>query len=737
MHPSCVDRPRTPIWAHSANVHNQWQSLTDHLTNVARIAHEFGAAFGAGDYCYYAGLWHDVGKADPAWQAYLERAAVSGRRGGTVDHKAAGVALAANAAAEWLAFTLQGHHGGLPDSATMGSVLADKVTRPGCQAALAWMRGEFGQERPADALALSGEFLDDRYAVELLTRLVFSALVDADSLDTAAHMAGGEATAATVGPSMEELWKRFENYHEANSTSGDATVGAVRTSIYEGCLQHADDPTGIFRLSAPTGGGKTRAAMAFALRHAIAHGQRAIIVAVPYLSITEQTVATYRAIFEAGYDDGPVVLEHHSAITDDSPERADGDESSAALWRRAASENWDARIIVTTTVQLFESLFANRRSKARKVHRLANSLIVLDEAQALPGPLLDPILDVLKGLCTHFHSSVVLSTATQPAFDTIPAFQGATAIDLIADTAGLFEKLHRVTYEWRIEGLTGWGDVAAWLRDEHQAMVIVNLKRHAMELLDELEGMPGVIHLSTALCGKHRRQALEEVRRRLRAGERCILVSTQVVEAGVDISFPVVFRALGPLDSILQAAGRCNREGELGKNGGRVVIFRGGDGKTPPGWYETATGMTAAFVRRKGFDPDDARWIAAYFRDLFEARDTDERRIQEKREGFDFPRVAQEFRMIEDDSESVVVTSYGTELERQQVRDWLDQLLSEPAKARAVLRQLQPYTVSLRRSEMAKQQQWIGDVGGLIKEWTGDYDELRGLIAASQGWVII
>jgi CRISPR-associated endonuclease/helicase Cas3 len=725
------------MWAHSENINRKWQTLADHLRNVATIAGDFGAAFGAREWCYYAGLWHDAGKADPAWQEYLQVSAATRRRGRTIDHKAAGVSLATEAGAGWLAFALQGHHGGLPDSATVRSVLADKVARPGCQAALAWMRGEFGAAMPADALAMPTQVARDPYATELLTRLVFSALVDADSLDTAAHMEGSTVVETARGPSMEELWERFATYHRAHAVSGDPSIAAVRTAIYDDCIRHADDPTGVFRLPAPTGGGKTRAAMAFALQHAIAHGQRSIIVAIPYLSITEQTVATYREIFEAGYEDGRVVLEHHSAMAEsDADDDGDGEESVAALWRRSASENWDARIIVTTTVQLFESLFAARRSKARKVHRLANSVIILDEAQALPGALLAPILDVLKGLCAHFRSSVVLSTATQPAFETIPAFSGVAATDLVSNTSGLFEALRRVTYEWRTESGAEWPEVADWLRGEHQAMVIVNVKRHAMELLDELEGVAGVIHLSSALCGAHRRAVLDDVRRRLHAGERCLLVSTQVVEAGVDISFPVVFRALGPLDSIIQAAGRCNREGELGPGGGRVIVFRGGDERVPPDWYRTATDTTSAFVARDGFDVHDARWVAAYFRELFQMKDTDARKIQEKRRTFEFPEVAQLFRMIDDDSQPVVVTGYGTEAERQQVLDWLDELRTQPAKTRAILRKLQPYTVSLRRREMSTLRTWIGDVGGLVSEWTGGYDEIRGLVTADPEWIL-
>ena len=560
--------------------------------------------------------------------------------------------------------------------------------------------------------------------------MTYSALVDADSLDTEAHDLGGEPPARGDCATLKELWTRYEAFLQRGAGPPETDVNSTRREVHEACLRAAALQSGIFKLTVPTGGGKTRSAMAFALRHGIEHGMRRVVVAVPFTTITQQTARAYRCIFEDGYGDGDrVVLEHHSAAVEAAEETSGDDGPQAdAVWRRLASENWDAPIIVTTTVQLFESLFSNRRSKTRKLHNLARSVIVLDEAQALPTGLLAPILDGLGQLTEHYGSSVVLSTATQPAFDVLPEFQSIRAREIVADNARHFDALRRVAYDFsNADEPNAWSEVAAWMRNERVAVAIVNTKRHAMELLDAMDD-PDVLHLSTLLCGVHRNEVIDEVRRRLAAGEPCRVVSTQVIEAGVDLDFPTVFRSVAPLDAIIQAAGRCNREGTLGGLG-RVVVFRPPDDASPLGVYQSGRDIAEMVRRLPGFDPNDPAWVRRYFELLLEmAVDPDRNNVQGARDSLDFPAVADRFRMIDDETRDVIVDY--PESSAPEIDMLVEQLLSRDRPAREILRDLQPRMVGLHRREYDEllRDRFITEVMPCVGRWpSGYYDSVRGI----------
>ncbi|HUZ84767.1 MAG TPA: CRISPR-associated endonuclease Cas3'', partial [Gaiellales bacterium] len=719
------------VYAHSPGPDGRWQPLVEHLRNVAELARAFAEPFGAGELCYRLGLWHDLGKFDPAFQRYLADCVdhPGGHQRGP-DHKAAGSRLAAEHAGP-LALAIQGHHGGLHAAAELAPWLAERSTGPAVVAALAVARRQIPDVDPPEPVSLPAGIEHDRAAAELFVRLAFSALVDADRLDTERHFRPEAADRRGSDRSIAELWARFLDRQQAfvaarAAAAASDVVRQARDAIYRACLDAAPQPPGLFRLTVPTGGGKTRSGMAFALRHALEHGQRRVIVAVPFITITEQTAEVYRGLLEHPSDARPAVLEHHSGV--DAPDDPDGDFHSTAEWRRLAAENWDAPVIVTTTVQLFESLFGNGTSRSRKLHRLAGSVIILDEAQALPAFLLTPILDALRHLCAHFGTTVVLSTATQPAFDAIPAFD-IPAREIVPDPARYFAALRRVRYEWRTDPALTWAEVAALMADEAQALAVANTKQDALDLLDVLDD-PDALHLSTLLCGAHRREVVETIRRRLAAGEPCRVVSTQVVEAGVDLDFPVVLRAYGPLDGIIQAAGRCNREGRLAA--GRVIVFRPAEGHLPSGAaYRAGTGVTGALLGRGDLDPDDPAVSARYFRQLFTAISTDRERIQALRERLDFPEVAARFQMIEP-SESVAVTGYGSAQERAEVQDILAQLSAGTPNARRLLRRLQPYLVSLPtyQAERYRSQGLIEPVMPGLGEWHGEYHETRGIVAA-------
>ncbi len=730
---SAPDQGTPLLYAHSRNDRGERQLLVDHLRNVAKLARDLTTPFGGGDLAFLAGLWHDVGKADPAWQRRLIECEKGERSRIGLDHKCAGALLAEEADLQMVGLLIHAHHGGLRDPhKDFAPWLKEKRLLPGPGKALEALRAAMPELTRHDAATFPAHVTKDALSAEFFLRLTYSALVDADSLDTEAHKLGGAPPGRGSAFTLGELWERYRAFLARQPPAPDNPVNRVRREVHDACLQAASKPRGVFRLTVPTGGGKTRSAMAFALRHGIEHGLRRIIVAVPFTTITQQTARVYRDIFEnASPDPGPVVLEHHSAGTEGAGAASDDDDrfTPEDVWQRLAADNWDAPVVVTTTVQLFESLFSNRRSKTRKLHNLAGSVIILDETQALPAGLLSPILDGLRQLTENYGASVVLSTATQPAFELIKEFSDINAHEIVPDHARHFETLTRVKYEWRTDERNQWPEVAAWMRKERSALAIVNTKRHAMELLDALDD-PDVLHLSTLLCGAHRNDVLDEIRRRLDAGEPCRVVSTQVVEAGVDLDFATVFRAEAPLDAIFQAAGRCNREGKLDGRG-RVVVFRPPDDASPQGVYRSGRDIARVVRQLPNFDPNDPGAVRQYFALLFGAAvNPDQKKIQSLRKSLDFPAVADKSRMIDEDTCDVIVDY--PETHARDIERLAEQLRTRERPAREILRQLQPHTVSLHRREYERLRvkSFIEEVMPGIGRWHGTYDAVRGIVEA-------
>jgi CRISPR-associated endonuclease/helicase Cas3 len=610
---------------------------------------------------------------------------------------------------ELLGLCVQGHHGGL--QAATGFV--------------AWLRDAAIAQRAGVALEVAARelpaletlgrvevplWMRSREDGELLVRMLFSCLVDADFLDTESHFDSGSSDTRATAFDAASLHRNVVAYRATlEHTESSRAVREVRSHIAASCERAAERAPGLFRLTAPTGGGKTIASLAFALRHAARHGHQRVVVAIPYTSIIDQTARTYRAAL----GDARSVVEHHSAVRPD--DRDDHEPTADANWARLAAENWDAPVIVTTTVQLFESLFGNQTSTCRKLHNLTRSVLVLDEVQMLPAGLLDPILDVLRDLVDHYGTTVVLSTATPPRYSH-PRF--ADVEEIVDDPEGLFLQLERVTYEFPDERWS-WDEVASRLADQRQAMAVLNTKRDAVALVQALadQGVHDVFHLSTLLCGAHRADVLDRVNERLARGERCLLVATQVVEAGVDLDFPAVFRAMGPLDRIIQAAGRCNRNGRMSR--GRVVVFRPEAGGLPSGVYRTATEMTAGWFRL-GNDVHDVAAVSNWFHNLYGTVRTDKHEIQRLRSRGEYPEVARLFRMVEDDTEDVIVP-YPAAGGLPSVERTVDALANRTGSARELRRALGPYVVALRRRavERARDRGLVEPVIDGLWSWRG------------------
>jgi CRISPR-associated endonuclease/helicase Cas3 len=723
-------------YAHSKNEAGERHGLVEHLTAVAERARAFADPFGAGDLAHWAGLWHDLGKFHPDFQEYLRACeAAPGKKQRGPDHKRAGATLAMGHL-QPLAFLVKGHHGGLPSMQELPGWLKERSAQDAVGTALAAARAALGAALDPPTPPAFPAWANDPLASELFVRMLFSTLVDADCLDTERHFNPDRAGARSDAPPLDELWRRFEaDQTRMLAKATDTPVNRVRREVYDACLAAAARAPGFFRLTVPTGGGKTRSGLAFALRHALAHGLDRAVVAIPYTSIIDQTAQVYREILEDGDagDDGRAVLEHHSAVA----AREDAEEAPvtpAAAWGRLATENWDAPVVVTTTVQLFQSLLGQRTGVCRKLHNVARSAIVLDEVQTLPPHLLEPTLDVLRELVAHYGVSVVLCTATQPALDAAPGFDGLPDVrEIVPDPARHFAALARVNYEWR--GATeqwSWERAADELRGAARGMAVVNTKGDALALLDALDD-PDALHLSTLLCGAHRRAVLAEVRRRLDGGEPCRLVATQVVEAGVDLDFPLVLRALGPLDRVVQAAGRCNREGRL-DGLGRVVVFAPEEGRQPPGAYRVGTDTTQVLLRAApdGLDLDDPAVYRDYFRRFYDGMELDREGVQRLRRSFDYPEVARRFRLIEEDTVSLVVRYRGAGEKGEEGTDvdaLLEALRARPQRGRAILSRLQPYLVGVRQAALDRYRQdgLVLEVIEGLWEWGGKYDAVRGL----------
>lgn len=586
------------IYAHSKDdcEPDEWQLLDDHLCNVASRAAEFASSFGYENWGCALGLLHDAGKVSPAFQRRLHG---SGER---VDHSAPGAWEALrryrsrleDANGRLLAFAIAGHHGGMPNGIRAGSEgrtpLVSRLSKEGVEktarefvdyAARVGLRlpeGSALEPLPLESLAIAGETNDAALARGIFSsstcaRMLFSCVVDADHLDTEWFMNPGAAAIrdGVARDDIAELSRRLDEHMEAvQALAVPSKVNEMRSKVLEACRSAAGWVPGIYTLTVPTGGGKTLASLSFALRHAMANGMSRVIYAIPYTSIVEQNARVFRSVLGDSN-----VLEHHSnydfdAVTDEERKLSD----------RLAIQNWDAPLVVTTNVQLFESLFSNKPGKCRKLHNIANSVIVLDEAQMLPDNLLTVTLAMLEELVADFGVTVLLCTATQPALEGHWPF-GAHPREIVPFQEELSAVLGGRT-KFAVEGKVRERDLVDALFSSYQSLCIVGTKTKARAIfedvaaragVDDFEGAvaAGAFHLSANMTPLHRSKVLTEVRRRLTEGERCIVVSTQLIEAGVDVDFPVVYREMAGIDSLIQAAGRCNREGRLRE--GMVHVF--------------------------------------------------------------------------------------------------------------------------------------------------------------------
>ncbi|ABE48871.1 CRISPR-associated helicase/endonuclease Cas3 [Methylobacillus flagellatus] len=697
------------------------QRLADHLHAVAKLARESATWFGWQDWAYIAGLLHDLGKYCPEFQARLHG---SLKR---VDHATAG---AKQSVERWgksgklLAYCIAGHHTGLANGREGGQDRYALDKR---------LSTEYGKQLPVldpvwqEELSLPehlpmAEFIWHQSPAQaglqlaLLTRMIFSCLIDADRTDTRRHydkLDGKQVTTHSL-PTLEQLREALDATLDCFKAvpAPEGSVNQLRQEILGHARSQALQKPGLFSLTVPTGGGKTYTSMAFALDHAIAHGMRRVIYVIPFTSIIEQNAKVLREAFGPLGDDA--VLEHHSAF-----DASKLPTQTARDHLKQAMESWNKPVVVTTAVQFFESLFSDRPSQCRKLHNIAGSVVILDEAQVLPLKLLRPIMAVIDELARNYKCSVVLCTATQPALKKdqgfINGFDGVREIVPVPEA--LFKKFKRT--EVKSIGLQQDEDLVRHLTEREQVLMIVNNRRHARALYDAVAHLPEAMHLTTLMCARHRSQVLARVRLNLRDGKPCRLISTSLIEAGVDVDFPCVMRAEAGLDSIAQAAGRCNREGRRSPEQSEVLVFQSPEWKAPPELDQLAGNMREVMRNHAG-DLLAPEALTMYFKGVYWAQgaELDSKRLleihREHARDFSFPfqDIARDFCMIEAHMKPVIVPF------DDEARELID-ALPHAEHIGGIARKLQQYLVQVPEKSFAELVK-SGSVQAIAPEVLGD-----------------
>ena len=655
------------------------QLLLDHLTGTAEKARDFAEAFGKGDWGYCCGMMHDLGKYSEKFQRRIRGEEIK------VDHATAGarVCLELGGMYPFLEYCIAGHHAGLPDDggdSDAGNFPTLKGRRKQKIEDFQAYKKEVHIPELKTAPIDINKTKNAEFSLSMFMRMLYSCLVDADFLDTEKFMTNGN-TGRQQGESMSQLLEKLEQ-HIAGWLENKETesVNGRRTEILRACLEAGEKEKGLFRLTVPTGGGKTIASLAFALRHAVKHNMDRIIYVIPYTSIIEQNAEVFR---EKLGDQN--VLENHCNVDYESTEELKP--------MQLASENWDKPVVVTTNVQFFESLFANKSSKCRKLHNMANSVIIFDEAQMLPNDYLKPCLAAIEELVLNYEATAVLCTATQPALD--PFFKNIRQItELCPRMEGQFKFFKRVHFE--NVGKLSEEALQSCLLEETQALCIVNTKKRAQKIYREIKG-EGVFHLSTSMYPKHRKRVLKQIKERLANKEKCILISTSLVEAGVDLDFYTVYRQIAGIDSMIQAAGRCNREGNRTAEESKVVIFQFEESERVLG-QQLQIDISESLIADEG-ENEDLETVTKYFQMLYDVRGEglDKKKICEELKGglHNFARVGKEFRLIEENTKTIFI---NIEEEAQEIL----QDLKLKGFTRSGIRRAAQYCVNVYEQEFDK-----------------------------------
>ena len=671
---------------------DEWHLLEEHLNGTADLAKSFADEFNCGEWGYLAGLWHDIGKYSDDFQNMLLASADAHieTSPGRVDHSTAGGIYAVekfNNGGRIFSYLVAGHHAGLTDWQTDTAGRKSLIHRLQNTGLLNNVPFSDIPRHIMDQTFPKQRFIT-KEGHALWIRMLYSCLVDADFLDTEAFFDPGKAKERKDYPSLKYLLNAFNSFMtEKLAVAANTLVNKKRAEILSQCITKSEHNPEIFTLTVPTGGGKTLSSMAFALNHAVKYDKRRIIYVIPYTSIIEQTAEQFRNIFKDG------VIEHHSNVDI-------SDESIETARSRLACENWDAPVIVTTSVQFFESLFSNRSSRCRKLHNIVNSVVVLDEVQLLPPDKLNPILHAMKELHSNYNVTFILSTATQPALGMHKSvdfhFEGlGETVEIMDNPVALHEAFKRVVVKVPDDFMIPceWDDLANELGKQSSVLCIVNRRDDCRSLYDLMPGKgEDTFHLSALMCGEHRSKMINMIKLRLKDNIPTRVISTQLVEAGVDLDFPSVYRALSGLDSIAQAAGRCNREGLLDK--GRVVVFTP-PSKFPAGYLRQAGEIGRRLLAQKCKDLLSPERFEQFFKELYwlQGDNLDKHGIlkdlaPDSELRFSFLSASRKFKIIDESQYAPVIVSYED-------GGRLIEMLKRRGHERWLMRKLQRYVVNL------------------------------------------
>lgn len=661
---------------------NERQSIIAHLTGTAKLCHEFAKGIQMSDYAYLTGLLHDIGKYSEAFQRRINGSSIR------TDHSTAGAKEALLRQKLAAAFAIAGHHGGIPDCGyktdceESGTFLGrmKKVLEDYSDWKSEQKNFEFSADEPANV---------DNFIYSFYVRMIFSCLVDADFLDTELFMSGGKIKRYS-GENITQLLNKLEQYTSKWNTP-DNELNMLRNQIRRDCIESGiNKKENIFSLTVPTGGGKTISSLAFALNYAKKNQKKRVIYVIPYTSIIEQNAEVFRDVLGNSN-----VIEHHSNI--DYKSFYDENNATQAM---LACENWDAPVIVTTAVQFFESVYSNKPSDCRKLHNITDSVIIFDEAQMIPIDYLYPCISAMWFLADKCNSSVVLCTATQPCLE--PYFkmcskdESLKIQEICRDTEQLFCKLKRTTFSY--DGKIEDDELAARISEHNQVLCILNSKNHTESIYSMLNNDDGNFCLTTHMYPEHRKKKLNEIRQRLKDNKTCRVISTSLIEAGVDVDFPTVYRAIAGIDSILQAGGRCNRENHNPASESIVHIF---DTDIVVDSQKVNVSAAKTVLKKFGNDIDNPKAVSLYFETLYyylnSSKDFsafDRKQIIKYSKNFEFEKVSKAFKMIDNNTRSIYINT-------DESSDYITKLRKKEY-SRELFQKLQRYSVNIYEYEFNK-----------------------------------
>jgi CRISPR-associated endonuclease/helicase Cas3 len=709
--------------AHSENGLQEIHLLSKHLKETATLSASFASKKEYESIFYIAGLLHDLGKYQAAFQEYIR----NGGKRGSVPHASWGAGYARSKSMLETSFVIDGHHKGIPDNSTW-KVDTEPFKRNEIEeyekVVLRFLEENQINENELRQ-KLSDEITKTPSCREVFIRYLFSALTDSDWLSTEKHFNRGVSEIRTdTSLPIDEMISKLETEFSVKPKEG--RINQLRNEARFEAIQKADQTCGFYSLSLPTGMGKTLTSIAWALRHAQANRLKRIIIVLPFVNIIDQTAQILKGIFGDEW-----VLEHHSSFNEDETlaKADDGHYSLIEQRKKLACENWNYPIILTTTVQFFESLFSNKPSKCRKVHNIAGSVVVFDEVQTLPKDILLPTLQMLKDVQSVMRSSFLFCTATQPAFEKRQSFDGLENIQpLINDSDEMFKETRRVKYELlhELEPIDLSELLAITANKGNSALVIFNTKKPALEffnLAKALDLWENKYHLSTGMCPDHRKQIIKNIRDDLSAKRKILVSSTQLIEAGVDFDFPVVFRAMAPLEAVIQAAGRCNRENSLGPGGGKVYLFKIKDGAMPDKTYSACANHAEEFIKMDIEQLHTPATFSKYYSQVVSLYvNPDQWNINQARKAFNFQTVNDAYRIIRDSTEGLYIYNYSDES-----RQLLHSLEHKEFLSKDDYRKMQVYTVSVYRHFMIKNSDMCKTMPQGFMVWYGNYDPQTGI----------